>query len=307
MPSTKTVRDAAAETTKSVLEALEAGTVPWHKPWKATAGAGLPMSLSTNRPYRGVNVFMLMMEGAAKGYGSQYWGTYRQIQERGGQVRKGERSTQVVFWKILRKEEMVDGKAKTRTIPLLRLFHVFNVNQADWAEDARLPATPEPLPPVEAIAHAEALLVDYLSTGPKVNYGGDVACYVPALDEIRMPIRDCFETAEHFYPTLYHEATHSTGSDKRLSREGIAKGTFDRFGGPTYSFEELVAEMGAAMLSAVAGIDQAATLPASASYLAHWIGVLREDNQVIIRAASQAQKAVDLICGTVFEPEPESA
>jgi len=303
MPQTKTVRDAAAETTKSVLEALEAGTVPWHQPWSADISA--PMSLSTGRPYRGINVFLLMMEGAARGYSSHHWGTYRQIQERGGQVRKGEKSTQIVFWKLLRKDEVkADGSPGVRMIPLLRLYHVFNVDQADWADDARLPVVVDRAD-VDPIAEAESLIAEYLATGPTLTHGGDSAYYAPVADRIQLPVLTDFESAEHYYSTLYHEATHSTGHSQRLSREGVAAGTFGGFGSATYSFEELVAEMGAAMLCALAGINQAATLPATASYLAHWIEVLREDHNVIIRAASQAQKAVDLMCGTTF-PDDES-
>jgi antirestriction protein ArdC len=303
---TKTVRDAAAETTKSILEALESGTVPWHQPWSASS-YGLPMSLSTGRPYRGVNVFLLMLEGASRGYTSSHWGTYRQIQERGGQVRKGEKSAQIVFWKLLKKDgEIVNGKPTVRTIPLLRLYHVFNVDQCDWSTDARLPAPAAERTEVEAIAAAADLVNDYLTSGPSLSHGGDRAYYAPPRDAICLPQRDDFVSAEHYYSTLYHEITHSTGHTSRLARQGIAEGTFGGFGSPVYSFEELVAEMGAAMLCGLAGINQAAVIPSSAGYIAHWLDVLRGDAGLVIKAAAQAQKAVDRVVGTTFETDEDS-
>jgi antirestriction protein ArdC len=258
------------------------------------------MSLSTNRPYRGLNVFTLWFTAMEKGYSSPWWGTYKQIQERGGQVRKGEESTQVIWWSIFTKTGVVDGETVTKSFPILKAFRVFNIEQCDWAENAKLPPVAEraQVDPVEA---AEALIAGYLADGPSLGHGGDRAFYRPATDQIQMPHLADFEGAEHYYSTLYHEATHSTGHSKRLAREGIAQGTFGRFGDPVYSFEELVAEMGAAMLSAVAGIEQDITFADSAAYIAHWIGALKEDNRVVIRAAAQAQKAVDMILGTTFE------
>jgi len=300
----RTVRDAAEETTKKIIAALEAGVVPWQKTWKSL-GADLPRSLSTGKPYRGVNVFTLWFEGIDKGYKSNHWGTYRQISERGGQVRKGEKSTEVVFWKIIEKSEKVDGKDRVKKIPLLRLFHVFNADQADWAEGARLPQVAEPLEGFDPIAHAEAVVAEYLAKGPSLSHGGDRAFYRPATDHVQMPEFADFVSAEAYYSTLYHELTHSTGHDSRLKRDGIADGTFGAFGDKVYSAEELIAEMGAAMLCSVAGIEQAATLDNSASYLAHWIKALKGDNSLVIKAASAAQKAVDRIVGTTFKNEEE--
>jgi len=307
--ATKVVRDAAAETTKAMIALLEEGVVPWHKPWTSEA-SGVPTSLSTGKPYRGVNVFTLLIAGWVKGYSSPHWGTYRQISERGGQVRKGEESTTVVFWKIIEKFEKQDnGEVKKVKIPLLRLFHIFNIEQADWAEDAKLPAAPIQVEDADAdpIEHADALVAQYIEDGPSVTYKGSKAFYRPSTDEVFVPVLKDFESAEHFYSTLYHELTHSTGHDSRLKRTGIADGTFGAFGDAVYSQEELVAEMGAAILCALAGINQSATQPASAAYLKHWIDALKGDNKLIIQAASQAQKAVDLIVGTTFDTEEEAA
>ena len=298
----RTVRDAAQETTNKIIAALEAGTVPWQKTWKGV-NAGLPRSLATGKPYRGVNTFVLWFEGAAKGYKSDYWATYKQISERGGQVRKGERSTDIVFWKIIEKAEKTDGETRIKKIPLLRLFHVFNLDQADWAPGARLPKV-EPViegEEFDPIAAAEALVAEYLGHGPSLAHGGNSAFYRPSADHVQMPEFADFTSAEAYYSTLYHELTHSTGHESRLAREGVSKGTFGAFGDKVYSQEELVAEMGAAMLCAVAGIEQAATLDNSAAYLAHWIQALKGDSSLVIKAASAAQKAVDKILGTTFD------
>ena len=293
----RTVRDAAEETTKSMLAHLEAGVVPWQKPW--SSASQIPLSLSSGKPYRGVNVFTLLITGWTKGYTSSYWGTYKQISERGGQVRKGEKGAEVILWRPIEKTEKVDGKDTKKKILLMRLFHVFNVDQADWAEGARLPAVPEKADH-DPIQDAEALVAEYVANGPDVTYFGDRAFYRPVSDQVVVPELADFESAEHFYSTLYHELTHSTGHSSRLARDGIAQGTFGAFGDKVYSNEELIAEMGAAMLCALAGINQAATAPASAAYLAHWIDALKGDKSLIIKAASAAQKAVDRIVGTTF-------
>jgi antirestriction protein ArdC len=301
---TRVVRDAAEETSKKIIAALKAGTVPWQKTWKSNGSSGLPTSLSTGRPYRGVNVFTLWLTGAAAGYASNLWGTYKQISERGGQVRKGEKSTDIVFWKII---EKTDDEGKLKKIPLLRLFHVFNIDQADWADNARLPKVAEPVEgeAVDPIEAAEALVAEYLAKGPSLGHGGDRACYQPAADHVQMPALADFVSAEAYHSTLYHELTHSTGHDSRLKRDGIAQGTFGAFGDKVYSNEELIAEMGAAILCSVAGIEQAATLDNSASYLAHWIKALEGDSSLIIKAASAAQKGVDRILGTTFDNKEE--
>jgi antirestriction protein ArdC len=301
---TKKVRkDVYADVTARVLAALEEGTVMWHKPWSASAGTVAPINLDTDKPYRGINVFLLFFTSMEKGYGSNRWGTYKQIAERGGQVRKGEESTKIVFWNTFNKEVEKNGETKVVSIPFLREYSVFNEEQADWdPEKDRRRAIPvrAQVDPVEA---AEAVLAEYLATGPKVVHGGDRAFYRPPTDTITLPNIGDFDSTDHYYSTKYHEAVHSTGHTSRLARQGIADGTFGKFGDEVYSFEELVAEMGAAMLCAIGGVDQAATVPATANYIAHWSAQLKGDNKLIVQAASQAQKAVDLVLGTKFEEE----
>jgi len=317
----KAPRDAAQTLTNAVIIEIEAQLaaaergdmviMPWSKPWNnGSAMVGMPRSLATGKWYRGINIFVLWLTAMSKGYTSDLWATYKQIAERGGQVRKGEKSVEIVFWTIWKTTEMVNGKPVEKRIPFLRIFHVFNIEQADWPEGSRKPKTAEPVEatenPDQPIDHAMELVADYLADGPSLDHdGGNRAFYTPKTDGVHMPEFEVFESAEHYYSTLYHELTHSTGHDSRLKRDGIADGTFGPFGSETYSQEELVAEMGAAMMCAIAGINQAATMPASVAYIKHWLGKLREDKNLLIRAASQAQKAVDRMIGTTFDQVEE--
>jgi antirestriction protein ArdC len=261
----------------------------------------MPRSLSTGKPYRGCNVFLLHMEAAVKGYASPWWGTYRQIKERGGQVRKDETGTDVILWKPIQVDDK-ERPGKRKMIFFLRTFRVFNAEQADGLTLPPLPAAP---PPAERIATCEEALAAYYSgeTAPGLTFGGDRACYSPVQDRVLMPERETFKSPESYYGTLFHESVHSTGHAKRLARKDLLN--FHRFGDPSYSREELVAEMGAAFLSGMTGIA-AETLPQSAAYLSSWISVLKGDSKLIVHAAAQAQKAAELILGTTPTSESDS-
>ncbi len=289
MSQTRSRRDLYEEVTNAVIEALEAGTIPWHQPWKAPSD--MPTSLSTGRSYRGVNAFLLTMKTSAKCYCSKWWGTYKQISERGGQVRKGEKATTVVFWKFLEREDEETGKRKS--IPMLRGFSVFNVDQCD-TENMKLPTEPEPSY-VEPVVLAEKIAAGYLADGPTFKPGGDRAYFSPSEDVVRVPEPCYFKSQDAYYSTLFHELTHSTGHKSRLARPDLLAA--HHFGDPSYSREELVAEMGAAMVCAIAGIEQV-TVPQSAAYVQSWLKVLRADKRAVVVAAGQAQKAADMIAGT---------
>jgi antirestriction protein ArdC len=236
-------------------------------------------------------------------------------------VRRGEKSTSVVWAgkiTVPKKDAagnvvLKDGKPVMVQIYPLKFFPVFNLDQCSFPEGTKgakliekLTAVSE-VTPVERDEAAEALVADYLANGPSLAHGGNSAHYVPAQDHIQMPPIESFDSSAHYVSTLYHELTHSTGHDSRLKREGIAAGTFGGFGSKVYSEEELVAEIGAAMLTALAGIDQAAIFDNSAAYVQHWISKLESDNKLIYRAARDAQKAVDCILGTTFKDEDEAA
>jgi len=279
--------------TDRIVELLEQGTAPWHQPWDTL---GVALSMSTSKHYRGINALLLQMTGLAKGYGSPWWGTYKQISERGGQVRKGEKGTQVVLWKPLAVEDK-DNPGEQKQIWMLRTYTVFNAEQVDG--DLGLPEVGA-RPQNDAIAECEAALAVYYATGPKLHFGGDVAGYIPSRDEVRMPERNQFHSSERYYGAWFHESVHSTGHATRLDRAGIVEG--HSFGDELYSKEELVAELGAAFLAGHTGIATQ-TLPSSASYLQSWIKVLQGDKKLVVQAAAQAQKAVDMILGGTAKVE----
>lgn len=299
MAASKARRDIYAEVTDKIIDALAKGTVPWRKPW--TAGS-LPVSMSTGRPYRGVNVFMLSITAQLEGYDSPWWGTYKQITERGGQVRKGEKSTMVILWRPVEKKDAA-GNVVERFM-VLRAYNVFNECQAEWEEGARRPPVLDAIHDGSPIEHCDEMVAGYLATGPKLGHGGDRAYYQPSADKVQMPERETFTTAEGYYSTLFHELTHSTGHKDRLNRDGIVEG--HRFGDELYAKEELIAEMGAAMLCGLAGIDQV-TLDNSAAYIASWIKVFQDDPKMVVQAGAAAQKALDLVASISFEAEAEIA
>jgi antirestriction protein ArdC len=265
--------------TEQILKQLESGVAPWHRPWTTQ----LPKNLVSGRGYRGINVFLL----TSSGYGSPYWLTYKQATERGGHVRKGEHGTKVVFWKIgTREVENADGETNEKTSVLLRYYTVFNVEQCEGI------AAPDAERVVNPIEECERI-VRQMPNPPAMEQDGR-AWYRPSTDTVGIPSRNAFNSAEEFYSTLFHELTHSTGHTKRIGRDGIEK--LNTFGSESYSKEELIAEMGAAMLCGVAGIERM-TLPNSAAYLRSWIDVLKSDSRMMVSAASQAQKAADYIRG----------
>ncbi len=275
--------------TDRMIALLEQGTVPWHKPWKASTD--LPRNLVSQKPYRGVNVFLLL----AMNYESPFWLTFRQAYQLGGAVRKGERACPVVFWKRLTIADTEHGDAKT--IPLLRLYHVFNLVQCDLPA-GRPAALGDATPPAQAMAPSQQTKPEEIVTGmpkrPLVKHGFAQAFYSPREDVVGLPARERFDGTDSYYSTLFHELVHSTGHETRLKRSTIAEKA--GFGSDPYCKEELVAEMGAAFLCGYAEIAER-TMPNSAAYLKEWLTRLRDDKALIVQAAAQAQKAVDFILG----------
>lgn len=286
--------DAYQLITDQVVTMLENGTAPWHQTWSAGNG-GVPTSMSSGKPYRGINPFLLMVTAQTNGYTSPWWGTYGQITERGGQVRKGEKSTLIVFWKRLDKLDKDTGKPVS--IPMLRTFKVFNADQADGLPE-RYRAVAETRTQHDAIEACENAISGYLVTGPSLHTGDSAAYYQPSTDSVHMPDLDRFDQAEAYYAALFHELAHSTGHSSRLAREGVVEG--HRFGDALYSKEELIAEMGSAFIAGATGVA-VVTLPNSAAYLASWIRVLRSDHKLLIKAAAAAQKAADLIMSVTYD------
>jgi antirestriction protein ArdC len=291
-PATPKV-DAYQVITDRIITLLDQGVAAWRKPW--TSASSVPTSLSTGKAYRGINNLLLAITAMEQGYTSKWWGTYEQIAKRGGQVRKGERSTQVVLFTTFQVKDDKDP-SKTKTIPSLRLFRVFNAEQADGLV---LPTEPVvERTEVEIIAEIEAAIAPYEATLAKITHGGGSAHYVPSTDVLALPVRADFHSTAKYYDARFHELGHSTGHPSRLDREGVTG--HSHFGSALYAREELVAQMTAAFVSGHFGLI-AETEENSAAYLANWIQVLRNDRKMVVRAAGQAQKAADLILGQAKE------
>lgn len=280
----KVQKDVYQEVTNTIIAELEKGTAPWVRPWNS--GNAYPHNAATGRAYNGINVLLLWIATTNNSYSSHGWVTFKQAKDLGGHVRKGEHGERIVFWKFLEKKEKdsVTGKETKKTIPMAKLYTVFNVEQC---EGLKLPKRET----VELNDHerheaAEALIA---ASNAVVKHGGDKACYIPAKDEINMPELGLFKNAESYYATHLHELTHWTGHKTRCDRD--LKG---RFGTESYAAEELVAELGAAFLCSELGIQGELR---HASYIKSWLRVLKQDKRAIFTASSLATKAAEFLHG----------
>jgi antirestriction protein ArdC len=274
--------------TSRIIKQLESGVAPWHKPWKASGKNGLPRNVVSGREYRGINVWILL----SSGFASPHWLTFRQARELGGHVRQGEAGFPVVYWKFGKREVQDGDEIIEKSSVLCRYYTVFNVEQCDGLR-IQPPEPAEDQPQTEPIEACEQAVAAWLGK-PTIRNGGNCASYNKLLDCVQMPQRNCFDCAEEYYSTLFHELSHSTGHATRLNRSSLTD--FERFGDHNYSREELVAEMGAAFLCGITGIADK-TINNSAGYLANWLDALKNDSRMVLVAASQAQKATDLILG----------
>ena len=283
--------DVYERVTARIVAELEQGTRPWLKPWSAPTDDRMPLlPLRANgTPYRGVNILLLWGAAFEGGYRSNVWMTYQQAAERGAQVRKGEHGSLVVYADRFTKTETDDkGQDSEREIAFMKGYTVFNVEQIDGLP-ANLYEPPAPIDDgrtVELIAEAEAFISQ---TGATIRHGGNRAFYSTKTDHIQMPPPQAFRDAESYTATKAHELVHWTGHASRNARE-FGK----RFGDRAYAFEELVAELGSAFLCADLGITPELRED-HASYLAHWLKVLKDDKRAIFAAASHAQKAADYL------------
>ncbi len=281
--------DVYSEVTDRIIAALDAGTVPWRRPWIASAESHRNPVSGTE--YRGINPFLLDMTAWEHGYSDPRWVTFKQSQTLGGCVRKGEKSTLVIFWKMLQGIDKETGDK--RTVPMLRHFRVFNVAQCDGLalDDPPSPAVFDPIDRADAIIAA-------MPNAPRIGHGGNRAFYAPALDVVQLPAREQFSSADDYYSTAFHELTHATGHASRLNRPEVARATH-AFGDGDYAREELVAELGAAMIGARAAI--APRTDQSAAYIAGWLRALKDDRKMLVGAAGRAQRAADYVLGVKRE------
>lgn len=292
--------DIYGDITAKIIKALDAGVVPWHRPWLGADTT--PRSLATGKPYGGVNTVLL----ALAGYSSPYWATFKAIKALGGNIKAGSQSEMAVFfkWIVLEDVDPVTGVKEKKKVPMLRGFRVFNLEQAENIPADKVPADAYPtLEPVDwdPVQKAEALLSEAFEADrvPPVQHdGGGRAFYSPGTDSVHLPARDRFETAGGYYGVAFHELGHATGHSSRLDRGLDTKPT--GFGSKSYSREELVAELTATFLCGETGLDSSEILNNSASYIDSWRRKLSKDKKLIVTASAQAQKSANWIKGTHF-------
>lgn len=272
--------------TERIISQLEQGVIPWEKPWTGIRSGAY--NRISKKSYSLLNQMLLKHDGE--------YATYKQWQDLGGQVRKGEKSEIVVFWKIQPiEEEKTDGTKEVKQIPLLRYFNVFHITQVDGVE----PLPKDALNDIEPIEKADNILHDYWT---KENItvehtASDKAYYLSSRDMIHLPLFEQFKDANEYYSTAFHESVHSTMKESRCNRSEDRKGKLVAFGSNEYSKEELVAEIGSASLMNILGIETNKSFRNSSAYIQNWLSVLKNDVKFIISASSKAEKAVDYILG----------
>lgn len=288
--------DYAKKMVEGIIEAVENGAkLPWQQTWSA---GDVPRNALTGRAYRGINVWLTLIRTMVFGYTSNRWLTMKQANAAGGRIKKGEKPTWIVFWKERRfTDKDDDGEETTKTYMMMRVYKVWNVDQCQDLDENKLKKsaiqTNEGINPIEA---CESIVAGYKN--PPKRAAGQPS-YRPSSDTVRMPAMNRFDSSESYYSTLFHELAHSTGHETRLKRASVTGPVW--FGSETYSREELVAEMSAAMLCGHAGIDNEATTNNTTAYLQGWVKALKEDPNALVDAAQAAQKAVDHILGTSFK------
>lgn len=286
MPSTSASAkraDVYSRVTAEIIAAIEQGTGEWRAPWFHNGTSiARPTNIASGKRYRGINTLALWAAGFAAGYGDGLWGTYKQWQDAGAQVREGERSTTVVLWREIHvsrqadNEDDDDGHRRT----FARAFSVFNVAQVDGYERPAVPALPE----AERLAHAEAFIANL---GVKTVFGGSEAYYRPSADTVFMPPFISFRDVASFYGVWLHENGHASGAKHRLDRD-----LSGRFGSAAYAAEECCVEILSGLVLADLGIAHHPR-PDHAAYVASWLKVLKDDPKAIFTAASKAQQAAD--------------
>ena len=281
--------------TDKIIAELEAGRIPWVQPWgtaAAKAPLAMPQNASTRRRYSGINVLILWGAVIERGFSGQSWLTFRQALVLGGNVRKGERGTTVVyadrFVPTDERRRATETGEEAQAIPFLKRFTVFNTDQCEGLpEDVASVAPPSPPGLIEP--QAEALIA---ATGAKFRIGGARAFYSPSGDFVQVPPPQAYFEPINWHRTAFHELSHWSGATSRLGRDLNGP-----FGSKSYAREELVAEIAGAFICASLGIVPTVR---HADYIGSWLEVLREDNRAIVRAASYASKAADYILG--FQP-----
>ncbi len=283
-------KDVYAKITQKIVADLEKGVRPWMKPWNAEHLAGrISRPLRFNKePYTGINILNLWSAAAENGFSAPIWMTYKQASSLGGQVQKGEGATEVVYAGKLKIEDesrkQEEEETPDRSIPFLRLYHVFNVEQIKGLPEEYYAVASKP----KETAEERDTRLDYFfhQTGAQIDHGGNRAFYRESEDRIQMPLFEVFKNATSYYATLSHELIHWTKHPERLNRDFGRK----RWGDAAYAMEELVAEIGSAFLCADLNISPE-VMPEHSSYIDHWIEVLKRDQRAIFSAARHSEVA----------------
>jgi antirestriction protein ArdC len=273
--------------TQKIIDQLEKGTIPWTQKWTLSSFK----NAVSKKDYRGINVLLLAISTLDNKFKSQYWVTYKQAQDLGGYVKKDSKSTIVVFWKFVEKKvtktsDNEEEITEHERFPLLCYYRVFNIDQTEGIPEDKLP---KPINGnAKPIEKCEQIVKEYKDC-PEIIKGEPA--YNPHSDIITVPHIQDFDKESSYYSTLFHELTHSTGSENRLDREGIRS---VNYGSEIYSKEELVAAIGSSFLCNSTGIENE-TIENNASYINGWLKVLKNDKKFVVSASGQAQKAVDYI------------
>ncbi len=286
----KSAPDVYAMVTNRIIEHLEKGVVPWQQPWTK---AGVPRNLITQKAYRGINVWLL---SSLEQEQNQFL-TFKQVKELGGNVNKGEKAQEVIFWKWIEIENPKTKEMEKK--PFLRYYNVFNVSQCTGIPESKIPVKAarrnDPIEECEKI-------INEMPNRPEIRHTQHSAYYQKKDDYVNMPKMETFKDSESYYGALFHELVHSSGHQNRLNRKEITEK--NAFGTEQYAIEELTAEMGAAYLKSKAGIPME-KLENNAAYIQSWLKRLKEDKKFIVHASAQAQKATDYILNIQIEKELE--
>lgn len=287
-PNNEQSIDVYSLVTNRIIELLEAGTIPWQKPWTES---GIPRNLLSKRPYRGINLLLLN----SLNYSHNVFMTWKQVKTIGGSVIKGEKGHFVIFTKMVETNEMTKNN-KPKLKPFLRYYKVFNVEQCKDIPIELMPHENETVTPLYFCDQ----VVENMQNRPSIVIKDKQAYYQPAGDYINMPKIKSFKSIESYYGILFHELIHSTGHESRLNRKEVTGKIV--FGSESYSLEELTAEMGACFLKSHCGLN-IDNLSNNAAYIQNWLEQLRNDKRFIIQASARAQKAVEYILNEKVDVE----
>ena len=287
------------EITNTIIEALSTGELPpWRKPWACDPNApGLHTSLSSSKPYRGINQLILICSAMKNDFKSKWWSTFNQIKQQGGSVVKGSKATTVVLYRPIERTKINDsGKEVDDSFFVMRSFKVFNADQTTL-EQFQVSDEVENGVPFENYEHADQLIEDI---GADIRYGGSEAFYNNKEDFVQLPHRERFDSPEAFYETCFHEHVHYTEHKSRLNWDRKNEG---------YAMGELIAELGSVLMMAELGLPVTDSLTNHAAYLKHWLKGMNDDPKFIFGASSQASKAVDwlLACSNKQAEQREPA